>query len=425
MNKNIEEIKECSKCGRKLPIERFRLVRGQFRNPYYLSQCKECEYIYQRKYLEEKNEIKFSDDLEMLIDIQYKKIRPERILGLSKTGISEIGTDEIFVRLMDCKNYYLSNYGRGIHYVNGKYVLLTGSYDNDGVLRYSVAKDTYIDGKWVYKRVALYVPQAVVCEFIVNPDMKNNTYIWHSGYNKEDNYYRNLYPLNQEQYRVVKNHFMKTGDDSEWFILNVINDMRFKPDDWSKRCMKPIMCGVGYRGSENVDCNSEAYLRWHDMMSRCYNEKFHKRQPQYKDCTVSLELHNFSNFKVWYDSRKYGNEPLDIDKDILFKGNTEYGQDTCCFVPHMINALFVNSKANRGDCPIGVHWDNDKGKYRASMAFMGESIKLGTFRTQEEAFERYKEYKEDFIKDIAEQYRGKIPDKVYQAMLNWEIEITD
>ena len=34
-------------------------------------------------------------------------------------------------------------------------------------------------------------------------------------------------------------------------------------------------------------------------------------------------------------------------------------------------------------------------------------------------------YKEDFIKDMAEQYKDKIPDKVYQAMLKWTIEITD
>ena len=419
-----EKIK-CSKCGRELPIESFRLMSNKESASYYLGQCKDCEYIYQRKYLEKKNDIKFSDDLEMLIDIQYKKIKPERILDLSKTDILEIGTDEIFVKLMDCKDYYLSNYGRCIHYTNDKYTLLTGSYDNYGVLNYTVTKDAYIDGKWTWKREKLYAPQAVVREFIVNPDIKNNTYIWHSGYNKEDNYYRNLYPLNQEQYRIVKNHFIKTGDDSEWFILNVINDIRFKPDYWSKRAMIPVMCGVGYRGSENVDCKSESYLRWHDMMHRCYNEKFHEKQPQYKNKTVCEEWKNYSNYKVWYDSSRYGDEPLDVDKDILFKGNTEYGQDTCCLVPHVINTLFLNGRTNRGDCPVGVYWDNDKGKYRACMAFMGKSVKLGTFSTQEEAFARYKEYKEDFIQDIAEQYNGKIPHKVYNAMMAWKVEITD
>lgn len=51
------ETKICKKCGRILPVDRFRLVKGQFHNPYYLGQCKECEYKYQREYLEEKNKI--------------------------------------------------------------------------------------------------------------------------------------------------------------------------------------------------------------------------------------------------------------------------------------------------------------------------------------------------------------------------------
>lgn len=56
---------------------------------------------------------------------------------------------------------------------------------------------------------------------------------------------------------------------------------------------------------------------------------------------------------------------------------------------------------------------------------MGKSIKLGTFNNPEEAFKRYKVYKEDLIRDMAEQYKGQIPDKAYQAMLNWKVEITD
>ena len=59
------------------------------------------------------------------------------------------------------------------------------------------------------------------------------------------------------------------------------------------------------------------------------------------------------------------------------------------------------------------------------MSFGGRNIKLGTFDTVEDAFNKYKSYKEDFIKKVAEQYRTKIADKVYQAMMNWKIEITD
>ena len=189
--------------------------------------------------------------------------------------------------------------------------------------------------------------------------------------------------------------------------------------------MQPIMCGIGYRGCNDVDCTSESYLRWHDMINRCYNEKFHQRQPQYKNCTVCGEWLNYSNFKVWYDQNKISGMELDLDKDILLKGNKEYSPATVALVPHKINTLFVNGKKNRGDLPLGVHYDNERQKYRAEMAFMGKPIKLGRFDTVESAFARYKEYKEDFIKDMAEQYKDEIPDKVYQAMMNWEVEITD
>lgn len=254
MSTENTETKICKKCGRVLPIDKFRLVKGQFNNPYYLSQCKECEYKYQRKYLDKKNKVEFLGDMELLINRKYKEIKPERILDISNLDVIPLGTDETFVKLMDYKNAWLSNYGRVIRYTYGKYILLQGSYDNYGALRYSLKKNVYYDGRWIYRNVALYAAKAVAEEFIVNPDKKNNVCIWHSGYDKDDYYYRNLYPLSQGQYKIVKNHYKKTGDDSEEFIVKVMNDIRFKPDDWSKKCMEPIMCGGGYRGSENVDC---------------------------------------------------------------------------------------------------------------------------------------------------------------------------
>ena len=387
--------KVCNKCGRILPIEKFRLVKGQFYNPYYLSQCKECEAKYQRQYISKKKEVKFSDSLEILIERHYKDIKPERILDLSNTDIIPLGTDEIFVKLMDYKDVWLSNYGRVVRRYYGGYSLLQGSYDSYGALRYTVNKNVFYDGKWIYRREPLYAAKAVVEEFIVNPDKTNNVYIWHSGFDKQDHYYRNLYPLNQKQYMAVRKHFNETGDDSEEFIIKVMNDIKYKPDNWSKRVMEPIMCGIGYRGLEGVDCTTESYIKWHD------------------------------NFKVWYDQHKIPGMSLDLDKDILFKGNKVYSPETCCFVPHAINTLFLNGKKNRGDLPIGVHFDKSKGKYRAEMSFMGEPIKLGWFDTAESAFARYKEYKEDFIKDMAEQYRDEIPNKVYEAMMGWKIEIDD
>ena len=161
------------------------------------------------------------------------------------------------------------------------------------------------------------------------------------------------------------------------------------------------------------------------MMNHCYNERFLERNPQYKECTVCEEWWNYCNFKVWYDKYKVPSLSLDLDKDILFKGNKVYSPETVAFVPHVINTLFLSRKKSRGDLPLGVYYEKDECKYRAVMGFLGRQIKLGRFDTAESAFARYKEYKEDFIKDMAEQFKDEIPYKVYDAMMKWGIEIDD
>ena len=414
------ETRICKVCGEELPIEKFQMNKPKDGKPYRIYTCNKCRYLQKIERLN-----KLTDRIEIILDRRYKPIKSERILDKDLIShIDLVAEDEIFVRLMDYKDVWISNYGRAIHlYADGEYKLLKGK-DNYGTY-YTARKNVYENDKWIYKSSFLYAAQAVVETFVVNHDKRNASLIWHKGYNKEDNYYKHLYPLNREQYRIVKAHFMKTGDDSEEYILKVMNDIKFKPDDWSRRCMKPVMCGVGYHGSDDIDCTSDSYLRWHDMIHRCYNDKFHERQPQYKECSVCEEWLNYSNFKVWYDKNKFGQTQLDLDKDILFKENKIYDPAHVVFVPHEINTLFIAKDKCRGDLPIGVYFDISKNKYRAQVSFMGKGIKLGTFDNPEDAFKRYKEYKEDLIQDIAEQYKGQIPDKAYQAMLNWKVEITD
>ena len=421
-----EATKICSKCGMILPIENFRMVKGQFHNPYYLGHCKKCEYKYQRNYLKEKNKITISDNVEILIKRKFKTINPYRILDINKTTIMPIGTDEVFVKLMDYNNVWLSNYGRIIRSTpSGKYKLLQGRRDKYGVLYYTLPKLNLIDGEWCCVNTTLRAAKAVVNEFVVNPDKANNSYIWHSGYNKEDCYYRNLYPLNQNQYKVVKQNFIETGEDSEDFIIKVMNEPKYQPDNWNKQCLEPVLCGIGYHGTLYENSNVESYIRWSDMMNRCYNKRFHLRQPQYKDCVVCEEWHNYSNFKVWYDENKAPGMAFDLDKDIVFKGNKEYSPATVSFVPHIINTLFLSSKSNRGSLPLGVNFDKSHDNYRAQMNVMGKIKKLGHFDSAIDAFNKYKEYKETFIKNMAEKYKAQIPYKTYIAMLNWEVESTD
>ena len=82
--------------------------------------------------------------------------------------------------------------------------------------------------------------------FIENPDCVNNTYIWHRGNNKSNLYYKDLYPLTREQNAQVRDHYKRTGDDSEEYIVQVMNDIRYKNKEWSAKRYKPTVCGVGY-----------------------------------------------------------------------------------------------------------------------------------------------------------------------------------
>ena len=50
---------------------------------------------------------------------------------------------------------------------------------------------------------------------------------------------------------------------------------------------------------------------------------------------------------------------------------------------------------------------------------------LGLFPNQQEAFYAYKKAKEKYIKEVADLYKNIIPQKVYDAMYSYQVEITD
>ena len=195
--------------------------------------------------------------------------------------------------------------------------------------------------------------------------------------------------------------------------------------------------GVGYlgegkyKGKENGKA-TKCYNTWKNMLKRCYDPKYHEKYPTYIDCKVCEEWLNFQNFAKWYYENYYEIEgqKMCLDKDILMKYNKIYSPDTCVFVPNIINVLFTKNDKNRGNNPIGV-FDCENGKYRVDCSVYNfeknkkERKYLGVYDTQEEAFEVYKEFKERYIKKVADYYKDKIPDKLYQALYNYEVEITD
>lgn len=190
----------------------------------------------------------------------------------------------------------------------------------------------------------------------------------------------------------------------------------------------PTVEGVGYIGNnfEENDSKTKCYKTWRGMLVRCYNKEYQYKKPTYKNCRVCEEWHNFSNFKKWYYENYYqiDDDIMQIDKDILEKGNKIYSPNTCIFVNNKINSIFTKHDGIRGEYPIGV-FKRENGKFGASVSIDGKQHKLGIFDTVEEAFVPYKEAKEKEIKRIADLYKNQIPERLYNAMCNYEVDITD
>lgn len=141
---------------------------------------------------------------------------------------------------------------------------------------------------------------------------------------------------------------------------------------------------------------SPFYMRWHSMFDRCYSEAYLSRNPSYVGCEVSPEWYLFSTFKEWMEKQNY--EGMCLDKDILVIGNKVYSPDTCLFVPPNINLLVTDCTARRGDSPLGVYYNEKRGKYIAACSNQhGQQVKLGQFNDADKAHEAWRQFKLNIV----------------------------
>lgn len=195
----------------------------------------------------------------------------------------------------------------------------------------------------------------------------------------------------------------------------------------------PSVYGVGIIGNGITKvCGVETkdHQLWNNMLRRCYDEKYSNKYPTYKDCTASDNFKYLPYFEDWCSKQTgFGKEGWQLDKDILIKGNKIYSEDTCCFVPAEINRLFIKCDrsrgAARGDLPIGVNYHKASRKFVAQVNRFKKVIYLGCFNTPDEAFNAYKQAKEDYIKEVAEKWKDQIDPRVYEALMKYRVEITD
>ena len=206
-------------------------------------------------------------------------------------------------------------------------------------------------------------------------------------------------------------------------------------NDFKKGSIKnpyhPSVCGKGYlgEGGYSYKTHPQIYKEWSSMLHRCYDSEVHKTKPTYENCTICEEWYNFQNFAKWYKENYYEIEEqkMCLDKDILKKNNKIYNPQNCIFVPNRINVLFTKSDKARGEYPIGVSFHKKYNKLIVRCNINNKTKHLGMFELNQvnEAFLTYKNFKENYIKQVADEYKDLIPLNLYEAMYKYKVEITD
>lgn len=220
-----------------------------------------------------------------------------------------------------------------------------------------------------------------------------------------------------------------TIEYSDGFIAYNVQYTHIKSKSVSNPYHKSV-CGVGFLGvgihkTKINNKDTHTYSIWSGVLRRCYSEKSQEKRPTYKDVTVCEEWHNFQNFAQWVEEN-YNPETMQgwhLDKDILIKGNKIYSPETCCFVPLEINGMLKSTSLRNNTGIIGVSYNKKYDNYRTWLPKNKKGSR--NFKTPEEAFEKYKKTREEHIKEVANLWKDKIEPKVYQALMNYQVEITD
>lgn len=332
---------------------------------------------------------------------RYKEIKCP--VAVESTGFVPLGTDEIMVRIADTDNLYISNYGRVFEQKGNSYKLRKTTRGNKNTEILCFTKKIGDNRVSVHRAIDRLVADA----FLVYNGEKDVVF-FHSADNREDKYYRNIYPVTLPIARRLKGRKDLITEEQ---ILNCIAELEKAPN----------IEGVGYVGDEYIDTKSKVYRTWQAMIQRCYSPKYQEKCNGYKDVTVSEEFLYFPNFRKWYEENYYEiptGEKMQLDKDLLSKEKKIYSPETACFLPVKINSILASATPDCGRKIFGVKKAGKR--FRVQLHENGKYRDIGYYDTVEEAFNVYKGIKEQQIHALADEYKEYLPDKIYAALKRWE-----
>lgn len=157
------------------------------------------------------------------------------------------------------------------------------------------------------------------------------------------------------------------------------------------------------------------YTRWTNMLKRCYSKIYHEKTPTYLGCSVCDDWKYFSKFRAWMIEQDW--EGKELDKDLFITGNKIYSPETCVFISRMVNCFIVERDASRGEHPIGVYWNKNRGKYlaRCQNPFTNKYDYLGAFNDPQEAHKAWLIKKKELANILASIQKDE---RVAKALIN-------
>ena len=168
---------------------------------------------------------------------------------------------------------------------------------------------------------------------------------------------------------------------------------------------------------------SKEYSLWTAMLGRCYSDTSLLLNPTYVGCSVVDNFKNFQYFAEWCNNQVGFNVAgYQLDKDILSSGTKIYSENTCVFTPPEINGFFT-TRVDKGT-GVGVFETRSK-TFQVKLSCSGKLVRLGNYKSHEEACRVYKVAKEAHAKQLAIKYKGLVDERVIEALNNYTVEVAD
>jgi len=156
------------------------------------------------------------------------------------------------------------------------------------------------------------------------------------------------------------------------------------------------------------------YKIWSGMLEYCSNSE-NSGGTIY---TMSESFKNFDLFYKWFNNEVGSdNYRWHFSNSILFENSTIYSEETCCIVPTVIATILLFSVDDAKK--LSVSYNNETDKYEVISEEFFRQINYGLYNTPEEAHAVWAARRNVYVQEVAEMYKGRIREEVYQKLKNY------